>query len=133
MPPLHAVAHRAAMENTSLSQPAGNSPMPRFTAPEPNVPLMWALGLVNRWLLLRRHFRITEVNVPAADRQRLQRTVNRSTAAFLTPNHPEFGFDWMMDKELSTYAAPRMASLASHEIIATAPWFWRRNNLVADN
>ena len=94
---------------------------------------MRALGLINRWLLVRRYFRVRAIDLPAADRDRLSRAVNPSTAAFLAPNHPEFGFDWMMDKELSTYVAPRMASWASHEIIDTAPWFWRRNNLVANN
>ena len=94
---------------------------------------MATLGVVNRWLLIRRHFRVANVDLPQADRECRQRAGNESTAALLAPNHPEFGVDWMMDKELSTLAAPWMASWAAHEIIATAPWFWRRNNLVANN
>jgi hypothetical protein len=82
---------------------------------------------------VRGYFRIRGIDLPRHDLDRLRRAVNRSTAAFLAPNHPEFGFDWMMDKELSTLVAPRMASWAAHEIVATAPWFWRRNNLVAND
>jgi hypothetical protein len=94
---------------------------------------MWALGHVNRRLLLRGHFRVRSIDLPHADFQRLRGAVRPTTAAFLAPNHPEFGFDWMMDKELSTYVAPRMASWAAHGIVATAPWFWARNNLVAND
>jgi hypothetical protein len=36
----------------------------------------------------------------------------------------------MMDKEISTRVAPRMASWAAANIIATAPAFWLRNNLI---
>jgi hypothetical protein len=133
MPTCPAAAHDAAMENTSTSSSAGKRPTPRFIAPNPNIPLMRALGVVNRWLLVKHYFRVRTIDFPSADRERLSNAVNRATAAFLAPNHPEFGFDWMMDKELSTYAAPRMASWASHEIVDTAPWFWRRNNLVANN
>src|SRR5437588_289389 len=110
-----------------------------FIAPRPNPTLMRALGLVNRVSMLkglpvlrrvpglralplvRGHFRIQSVDIPAADRDRLRQAVNERTAAFLTPNHPEFGFDWMMDKEISTFVAPQMASWAAHEIVATAP------------
>lgn len=121
------------MENSSIAQSGANAGVPRFTAPAPSAPLMWALGFVNRWLLVRRYFRVRAIDLPTVDRERLSHAVNKSTAAFLAPNHPEFGFDWMMDKELSTYVAPQMASWAAHDIIATAPWFWRRNNLVANN
>jgi hypothetical protein len=124
---------------------------PSFRKPNPSFTLMWLLGLINRWFLLkglpvlrlipfvrdfpliRGHFRIRKVDFPRADRARLRRAVNRQTAAFIGPNHPEFGFDWMMDKEVSTFVSPRMASWASHEIVATAPWFWLRNNLVSHN
>ena len=99
--------------------------------PRPNPRLMSALGVVNRWCMLRGRFRIRAIDLPVADRERLARAVNPGTAAFLAPNHPEFGLDWMIDKELSTMFAPRMAAWAAHEIIATAPWFWLRNNLVS--
>ena len=122
-----------------------------FRKPSPSFPLMWVLGLINRWCLLmglpvlrripfirdlvlvRGHFRIRNVDLPSADRARLRAAVNEDTAAFIGPNHPEFGFDWMMDKEISTFVSPRMASWASHEIVATAPSFWLRNNLISHN
>jgi len=94
---------------------------------------MWALGFINRWWLLRGYFRVEDVDLPRADRERLRMAVNAGTAAFLAPNHPEFGLDWMIDKELSTIAAPRVASWAAHEIVRIAPKFWSRNNLVANN
>jgi hypothetical protein len=94
---------------------------------------MWALGFINRWCLLRGYFRVEDVDLPRADRERLRMAVNADTAAFLAPNHPEFGLDWMIDKELSTIAAPRVASWAAHEIVRSAPKFWSRNNLVANN
>ena len=123
--------------------------MPReFREPRPSRWLMWLLGYVNRWFLLlglpvlrripwirdlpgiRGYFWVREISLPLPDRERLQRAVHRDTAAFLSPNHPEFGFDWIMDKEISTIVAPRMASWAAANIVDTAPGFWLRNNLV---
>ena len=122
-----------------------------FRPPRPNFLLMWALGFINHWFLLlgipllrrilvvrdlpfvRGHFRIRSIDLPTADRERLASAVNPHTAAFVGPNHPEFGFDWIMDKYIMTLTAPRMASWASHGIVATAPWFWLRNNLISHN
>lgn len=125
--------------------------MPRkFQEPRPSPLLMWLLGYVNRWFLLlglpvlrriplirdlpgvRGYFWVRELDLPLPDLERLQRAVRPETAAFLGPNHPEFGFDWMMDKEISTRVAPRMASWAAANIIASAPGFWLRNNLIAN-
>ena len=112
---------------------------------------MWILGIANRWFLLRGlpvlraipgvrdlplvhgHCWIRRVNFPDADRRRLKQAVNRSTVAFLGPNHPEFASDWFVDKELSTYVAPRMASWADRGIVAAAPKFWGMNNLIAND
>jgi hypothetical protein len=111
---------------------------------------MWLLGFLNRWFLLRGlpvlrriplvrelplvrgHFRIRAFDFPNADRDRLRSVVNRGTTAFLGPSHPEFGLDWMMDKEISTLVAPRVASWASHGIVMSAPAFWASNNLVSN-
>src|SRR5438309_1923816 len=100
---------------------------PSFRKPRPNFALMWVLGIVNRWFVLkglplwrqiplvrdlpviRGHFRVRTIDFPIADQARLRRAVNVDTAAFIGPNHPEFGLDWMMDKEISTFVAPRMA------------------------
>ena len=112
---------------------------------------MRVLGIVNRWLLLlglpllRRipglrnlplvhgYFWIRRIDLPAADRARLASAVNAGTAAFIGPNHPEFGTDWLMDKELSTIVAPGMASWADRGIVAAAPRFWGMNNLIAND
>ena len=112
---------------------------------------MWMLGVVNRWLFLRGlpilrsipvvrdlpfvhgYFWIRDIDIPASDRSTLDRVVNAGTAAFLGPNHPEFGTDWLIDKEVSTLVAPRMASWADSGIVAAAPRFWGMNNLVANN
>jgi hypothetical protein len=112
---------------------------------------MWLLGLVNRWFLLKGapvlrlipvvrdlplvhgYFWVRELDVPAEDRANLERAVNRETVAFMGPNHPEFGTDWMIDKEISTLVAPKMASWADRGIVAAAPRFWAMNNLVAND
>lgn len=103
-----------------------------FPAPRPNRSLMAVLGVVNRWLILRARLRVTAIDLPSADLGRLREAVNPDTAAFLAPNHAEFGLDWMIDKEISTMVAPHMGAWAAHEIIAGAPWFWTRNNLISN-
>ncbi len=122
-----------------------------WIAPQPSPALMWVLGIVNRWLLLlglpvlrsipglrdlpfgRGYFWIRRIDLPEADRARLASAVNSGTAAFIGPNHPEFGTDWLMDKELSTMVSPVMASWADRGIVAAAPRFWGMNNLIAND
>lgn len=112
---------------------------------------MWLLGIANRWFLLKglpvlrgipgvrdlplvhAHCWIRRVELPDADLRRLKGAVHPKTAAFLGPNHPEFASDWFVDKEVSTYVAPRMASWADRGIVAAAPTFWGMNNLVAND
>ena len=111
---------------------------------------MWALNAVNRWLLfglplLRRipvirdlpfvhgYFWIRDIDLPACDRAALCAAVNPETVAFMGPNHPEFGTDWLVDKEISSVVAPRMASWADRGIVAAAPGFWGKNNLIAND
>ncbi|MEP6621278.1 MAG: hypothetical protein ABJE47_18275 [bacterium] len=112
---------------------------------------MWLLGIANRWFLLRGlpvlrtipgvrdlplvrgHCWIRSVALPYGDRRRLEKAVNKTTVAFLGPNHPEFASDWFVDKELSTYVAPRMASWADRGIVGSAPRFWGMNNLVSND
>ena len=54
---------------------------------------------------------------------------------FITPNHPEFFTDWMLDKELAARYAPMMANWATHDIVnGMGRWgqkFWLANNLIA--
>ena len=119
--------------------------------PAPNALVMWILGIVNRWALLKGlpvlrkipvvrdlpfvhgYFWVRQVDFPAADRSNLNRAVNRETVAFMGPNHPEFGTDWMIDKEVSSFVAPNMASWAERGIVNGAPRFWGMNNLIAND
>ena len=122
----------------------------KWRTPAPSAALMWLLGSVNRWLLfglplLRRipfirdlplvhgYFWVRDLDFPAVDRATLASAVNEGTVAFMGPNHPEFGTDWLIDKELSTLVAPRMASWADRGIVAAAPKFWGMNNLIAND
>src|SRR5262249_17907631 len=74
-----------------------------FPMPRPNRALMWALGFVNRWFILRglpflrrvpglrdlpgvRGYLRIRLDLPDADRDRLAAAVNPGTAAFLGPN-----------------------------------------------
>src|SRR6185295_19348261 len=98
-----------------------------YRDPAPNPALIRALGPVNRHLMLRRMLRLTTFSIPAPDLARLRDAVNRGTAAFLGPNHPEFMTDWLIDKEVSHRVSPLMAHWASHEIVNGSPLaqrFW---------
>ena len=95
-------------------------------------PTRW-IPFVRDLPLLRGYFRVRTLEIPAGELSLLRDAVNPATAAFIGPNHPEFGCDWMIDKEISTLVAPRMASWADRGIVAAAPSFWGMNNLVAND
>lgn len=75
------------------------------------------------------------ISFPDADQARLRDTVNEQTAAFITPNHPEFLTDWLLDKYVISRAAPMAASWATHAIVnglgKHMQNFWLKNNLIA--
>ena len=118
-----------------------------FVAPRPNRAVMNVMTYVNRLLIVggfpwlkhlrpRPLTRITEVSFSKADQLKLQALVEaEDTAVFITPNHPEFFTDWMLDKYLLSLVAPRAASWATHTIVngmgALGQWFWLANNLIA--
>ncbi|MEL6375183.1 MAG: hypothetical protein AAFR04_14585 [Pseudomonadota bacterium] len=124
-----------------------------FRAPTPHRTLIKALGPVNRVLCLhglpllrdvpllsavpgiRGLMDVRRLDFPAADRARFKAAVNSETAAFITPNHPEFFTDWMIDKDVLVRHAPLAACWATHTIVnglgAFAQGFWLRNNLIA--
>lgn len=114
--------------------------MPRFDRlayrePRPSPAIIHVLGLLNRHLILPRVLRLSKIDLPAADQARLRASVRPGTAAFLTPNHPEFMTDWMIDKEVSRRVSPLMAHWASYEVVNIDPvaqWLWLRNNLIAN-
>ncbi|MDB4899577.1 MAG: hypothetical protein JWN53_1385, partial [Gemmatimonadetes bacterium] len=92
-----------------------------------HVPWVRDLPMVHGYFWVRR------IDLPAADCAVLERAVNRDTVAFMGPNHPEFATDWLVDKEISTLVAPRMASWADRGIVSIAPRFWGMNNLIAND
>jgi hypothetical protein len=79
--------------------------------------------------------RIRHIDFPVADVARFEEAVNHQTVSFIAPSHPEFFVDWLVDKELSSRFAPRMASWATHTIVngmgRIGQWFWLKNNLIA--
>lgn len=118
-----------------------------FVPPRPNPAVMTAMTYINRLLIVgglpglkhlrpRPLTRITAVNFSAADQATLRALVSaEDTAVFITPNHPEFFTDWMLDKYLLSLVAPHAASWATHTIVngmgRIAQWFWLANNLIA--
>ena len=116
------------------SQRSRFSPL-EYRDPAPAPWLIHALGLLNRVVMLPGLLRITRFDLPAEDERRLRDAVNRGSAAFLGPNHPEFLTDWLVDKELSRRVSPLMAHWAAYEIVNGSPSqraFWLANNLVAN-
>ena len=124
-----------------------------FVAPKPNKTLIQAMTRINRWLnlygtpglrdvpylnrlpLVRGLCDIRHIDLPAADDARLKATLAADGMVFITPNHPEFFTDWMLDKELAARYAPMMANWATHDIVnGMGRWgqkFWLANNLIA--
>ncbi len=92
-----------------------------YREPRPRPWLIRLLGPVNRHVMLGPVLRLRAFDLPAADLARLRAAVNRGTAAFLGPNHPEFMTDWLIDKELSRRVSPLMAHWASYEIVNGSP------------
>ena len=106
-----------------------------YRDPRPSPALIRSLEPLNQRLLLPWVMKVREIDLPAADEQRLRAAVRPDTAAFLGPNHPEFLTDWLIDKELSRRVAPRMAHWAAREIVNRSPIeqsFWLANNLIAN-
>jgi hypothetical protein len=122
-------------------------------APEPSVPLIKAMTVVNRVLMLRGvlGFRdippfnriaglrgianVRHIDFPEADRARLAGVCGQRKATFITPNHPEFFTDWMIDKEIASHVCPLAAFWATNGVVnglgKAAQKFWLANNLIA--
>lgn len=124
-----------------------------FVAPRPNAWLMRVMDSVNRVVMLegiaglrdvapfdrlaglRGVANVRHIDFPEADRSRLAALCGPGKATFITPNHPEFFTDWMIDKEISARAFPKAAFWATHGIVnGLGRWmqrFWLANNLIA--
>jgi hypothetical protein len=133
--------------------PRKTSRLETFRAPNPSPWLIKALGPVNRVLCLggipvlrdvpglrrlpvvRGLTDIRRIDLPDADIARLKSSVRPETAAFLTPNHPEFFTDWMLDKAVLDRVAPMAACWATHTVVnglgGLAQAFWLKTNLIA--
>lgn len=125
----------------------------RFVTPKPNKTLIYALIYINRWLNLkgipilrdvpflkrlpgiRGLCDIRQIDWPQADKMRLQAACNWLTSTYITPNHPEFFTDWMLDKEICSHVAPMTANWATHDVVnGMGKWgqkFWLANHLIA--
>lgn len=124
-----------------------------FVAPRPNPALIKIMTIVNRVVMLRGvpGFRdllpfnrlaglrgvanVRHIDFPAGDEQRLKACCGGGQATFITPNHPEFFTDWMIDKEIVSRVSPLAASWATHGVVnglgRLMQKFWLANNLIA--
>lgn len=124
-----------------------------FVAPRPNFALIGAMTTVNRIVMLkgvaglrdlpplnrvaglRGIANVRTIDFPEADRARLAGVCGPGKATFLTPNHPEFFTDWMIDKEISARVCPKAAFWATNSVVnglgRLAQKFWLANNLIA--
>lgn len=124
-----------------------------FVAPRPNQMLIRLMTAVNRVFMLKGipllrdlwplnkvpPFRgltnIRHIDFPAEDEARLGSVCGKGRATFITPNHPEFFTDWMIDKEVLARVSPLAASWATHGVVngmgPLVQKFWLANNLIA--
>ncbi len=131
----------------------GESRLNTFVAPSPNrlmialmtpvnrvlmlkgVPLLRDLPPVNRVAGLRGIANVRHIDFPEAEQATLASVCGPGKATFLTPNHPEFFTDWMIDKEIVSKVAPLTASWATNGVVnglgRLAQKFWLANNLIA--
>ena len=130
--------------------------MPRldeFVAPVPKPGMIGAMTRLNRVMMLggvpglrdlpflgranvfQGICRIRHIDFPDDDLQRLASVCGAGKATFITPNHPEFFTDWMLDKEIISQTSPMAASWATHAVVngmgSLAQKFWLSNNLIA--
>ncbi|WP_095081474.1 hypothetical protein [Mesorhizobium sophorae] len=124
-----------------------------FVAPRPNPALIRVMTSVNRIVMLRGipGFRdilpfnrlaglrgvanVRHIDFPHADLERLKASCGAGKATFITPNHPEFFTDWMIDKEIVSQVSPLAASWATNGVVnglgRLMQKFWLANNLIA--
>ena len=124
-----------------------------FVPPRPNKAVIRVMTAVNRVFMLKGipvlhdlwpfkkvpPFRgvtnIRHLDFPAGDEARLKAVCGQGKATFITPNHPEFFTDWMIDKEVIARVSPLAASWATHSVVnglgRLAQKFWLANNLIA--
>ena len=112
-----------------------------FVSPKPNSWLIRAMTPVNRLFMLKGFFGlrgvcdIRAIDFPESEQAKLAAVCGEGKATFITPNHPEFFTDWMLDKEISARICPRAAFWATNGVVnglgKLAQKFWLANNLIA--
>lgn len=124
-----------------------------FVAPKPNLALIRTMDWVNRVIMLKGVAGLRDLplvnklaglrgvanvrcmDFPAADQDRLRGASLPGNGCFVTPNHPEFFTDWMIDKEIASRFFPKAAFWATNAIVnglgRAAQKFWLANNLIA--
>jgi hypothetical protein len=112
-----------------------------FVPPRPSQWLIRAMTPVNRafmlkgFLGLRGVCDIRTIDFPENEQARLASVCGEGKATFISPNHPEFFTDWMLDKEISARICPRAAFWATNGVVnglgRLAQKFWLANNLIA--
>jgi hypothetical protein len=112
-----------------------------FVPPQPKNWLIGAMTPVNRSVMLKGFLGlrgvcdIRTIDFPDSDEARLAAVCGEGKATFITPNHPEFFTDWMLDKEISARVCPRAAFWATNGVVnglgRAAQKFWLANNLIA--
>ena len=145
----------SAVETTPTQEvDSGKWSPKKFYEPKPSRGLISLLSYANDWFMLRglpvlRHiplvnripllgqglYKFKSLDIPKEDVSRLKTAVNKDTAAYLAPNHPEFSPDWMIDKEISRRVSPLMAHWADQAVVNMHPLvqkFWLACNLVAN-
>ncbi|MER9137786.1 hypothetical protein NKI20_16040 [Mesorhizobium sp. M0830] len=89
----------------------------------------------NRLAGLRGVSNVRHIDLPDADLERLKASCGTGKATFITPNHPEFFTDWMIDKEIVSQVSPLTASWATNGVVnglgRMMQKFWLANNLIA--
>jgi len=112
-----------------------------FVPPKPKKWLIGVMTPVNRRFMLsgfaglRGVCDIRTIDFPDSEQARLAAICGEGRATFVTPNHPEFFTDWMLDKEISARLFPDAAFWATNGVVnglgRMAQKFWLANNLIA--
>ena len=99
------------------------------------IPLLRDIPYLNQLPIVRGLCDIRRIDLDDQSQLLLQNSMAQGQACFVTPNHPEFFTDWMLDKELASRFAPMTANWATSKIVngMGKRWqsFWLANHLIA--
>jgi len=99
------------------------------------IPLLRDVWPLNKVPPFRGIANIRHLDFPPEHEARLRAACGPGKGTFITPNHPEFFTDWMIDKEVIARVSPLAASWATHTVVngmgRLAQKFWLANNLIA--